>query len=118
MEPSQLCKTPLLTPDGLLHWKEHVLGLTKTTLLLDKTAGCVSSYCVSTHPLSRPLPARRTTPQAPWTSPWGFPGARPVMPTLHLGLLSISVSELDHIQGRGKLASAKQRKADLPGWCL
>ena len=57
-------------------------------------------------------------PQAPWTSPWGFPGTRPAMPTLHLGLLSISLSGLDHIQGRCKLPSSKQRKADLPGWCL
>ena len=106
MEPSQLCKTLLLTPDSLLHWKEHVLGL--STLLFDKTAGCVFSYCFSTHPLSHPLPVRRTTPQAPWTSPWGFPGARPAMPTLHLGLLSISLSGLDHIQGRCKLSKEKQ----------
>ena len=30
------------------------------------------------------------------------------MPTLHLGLLSISLSGLDHIQGRCKLSKEKQ----------
>lgn len=64
MEPSQLCRYPLLTSDSLLHWKEHVLGLSNT-ILFDKTAGCVFSYCFSTHPLSHPLPVRRTTTGSP-----------------------------------------------------
>lgn len=100
-----ICLAYPTLPGNLIKLQDVCFPIASPSSLL----GVPRLLTLPTHALSHPLPVRRTSPWAPWTSPWGFPGVRPAMSTLYLGL-STSLSGLDHIHDLCKLPFSKQRK--------